>query len=82
LLVSILRFNGDLARSPLLTDASRYARHGSVVWPGERVAKKKRKSIRWALKRKRLLRSVKLKITPRAVRLSNAFEKARKKRAA
>jgi len=46
------------------------------------VAKKKRKSIRWALKRKRLLRSVKLKITPRAVRLSNAFEKARKKRAA
>jgi hypothetical protein len=42
------------------------------------VAKKKRKSIKWALKRKRLLRGVKLEITPRAVRLSKAFEKAHK----
>jgi hypothetical protein len=47
----------------------------------KRVATEKRKSIKWALKRRRLLRSVKLTITPRAVRLATAFEKADKKRA-
>ena len=39
----------------------------------------KRKSIKWALKKKRLLRSIKLRISPRAVRLSIAFEKAHKR---
>jgi len=54
-----------------------------ILWPhlsvrGTKMAKK-RKSIKSALKRKRLLRGIKLRITPRAVRLSIAFEKAHKR---
>jgi hypothetical protein len=51
---------------------------GTVSTEGTRVANK-RKSIKWALKKKRLLRSLKLRISPRAVRLSIAFEKAHKR---